>query len=232
MNISYPPIHIANLPPSFQQLGNESFRALVYLLVPVELLYFSIYFKINGAQELYKYLTILSLAVFWLAGFVTPIHCAIAKCLQHFASMPDSPHKMRRCQRLIFVTVAIGTMKILDLWVRRNSLPKYTATRRKPAAWLLALLLVTELRYESFTPNHVRVSKSKENFSEPLQLGIHLAAFMVLQSLPQIYPTVLAFEVVLAIYIIWTWLQLILRYKSSPALFGPLYLAESLTGFW
>ena len=95
-----------------------------------------------------------------------------------------------------------------------------------------ALIVLTELRYESFMPNYIRVSNDKDKFSEPLQLCIHLAAFAVFQSLPQSHPTVLAFEVQLAIYIIWTSLQLVLRYKSSPPLFGPLYLADSLSGFW
>jgi hypothetical protein len=128
-------------------------------------------------------------------------------------------------------TVAIGTMKVLDIWARRNSLPTYVAGPIPPD-WLLAFILMTELRYESFTPNHIRVPRNQENFSEPLQLSIHVLAFAILQSLPQVFPTVLAFEVQLAIYIIWTSLQLIVRYKSSPALFGPLYLADSLTSFW
>jgi hypothetical protein len=127
--------------------------------------------------------------------------------------------------------VAIGTMKLLDIWARRRSLPTYTAGD-PPADWLFALIVLSELRYESFTPNHIRVPKDQENFNEPLQLAIHVAAFVVLQSLPQVFPTVLAFEVLLAIYIIWTSIQLVLRYKSSPALFGPLYMADSLTGFW
>jgi hypothetical protein len=101
-----------------------------------------------------------------------------------------------------------------------------------PADRLLSLFLITELRYESFTPNHIRVPKHQENFNEPMQLGIHLMAFAILQSLPQVFPTVLALEVLLAIYIIWTSIQLTVRYKSSPALFAPLYLADSLTGFW
>jgi hypothetical protein len=128
-------------------------------------------------------------------------------------------------------TVAIGTMKALDIWARRHSMPTYTAGRRPPG-WLLALLLLTELRYESFTPNHIRVPKNQENFNELVQLGIHIAIFVFLQTLPQNFPTVLAFEVMLAIYIIWTSLQLLLRYKSSPALFGPLYRIDSFTGFW
>jgi hypothetical protein len=122
-------------------------------------------------------------------------------------------------------------MKLLDIWARRRSLPSYTAGRR-PADWLLALIIMTELRYESFTPNQIRVPRDQENFNEPMQLGIHVALFAFLQAMPQNIPTVLAFEVQLSIYIIWTTLQLLLRYKSSPALFGPLYKADSLTGFW
>lgn len=122
-------------------------------------------------------------------------------------------------------------MKALDIFARRGSLPVYSAGK-KPADWLHAFIVLTELRYESFTPNHIRVPKRFEAFNEPVQLGIHIAVFAILQSMPQNYPTVLAFEVLLAIYIIWTSLQQLLRYKSSPALFGPLYLADSLTGFW
>lgn len=122
-------------------------------------------------------------------------------------------------------------MKLLDIWACRNSHREY-ARGRKPADWLVSLILLTELRYESFTPNHIRAPKDQEDFSEPLQLLIHIGIFAVLQSLPQNLPTVLAFEVLLSIYIIWTSMQLLLRYKSSPALFGPLYLADSLSGFW
>lgn len=122
-------------------------------------------------------------------------------------------------------------MKILDMFARRHSLPEYTAGKR-PSDWLFPLIVITELRYESFTPNHIRFPKDNEHLSEPMQLGIHLLAFVVLQSLPQTIPTVLAIEVLVAIYIIWTSMQQLLRYKTSPALFGPLYKATSLTGFW
>lgn len=121
-------------------------------------------------------------------------------------------------------------MKTLDIFARRNSIPTYNG--RQPADWKLALIVMTELRYESFTPNQIRVPQDQENFNEPLQLCIHVAIFTFLQAMPQNIPTVLAFEVQLAIYIIFTSMQLLLRYKSSPALFGPLYLADSLTGFW
>lgn len=122
-------------------------------------------------------------------------------------------------------------MKALDIFARRDALPIYTAGQ-EPPTWHYTLILLTELRYESFTPNHIRIPLVMEKFSEPIQLGIHIAVFAVLQTLPQIYPTVLAFEVLLAIYIIWTSIQMVVRYKNSPALFGPLYMADSLSGFW
>lgn len=122
-------------------------------------------------------------------------------------------------------------MKLLDIFARRNNVPQY-AYHPRPRPSVLALIILTELRYESFTPNHIRVAKTAENFSEAGQLAVHTAAFVALQALPQRFPTVLAFEVLLAIYMLWTSLHLLLRYKSSPALFGPLYRADSLTGFW
>lgn len=122
-------------------------------------------------------------------------------------------------------------MKLLDIWARRDALPTYAAGKQPPS-WLLALIVMTELRYESFTPNQVRVPRNEENFNESTQLIVHLGLFALLQAMPQNIPTILAFEVQLAIYILWTSMQLLLRYKSSPSLFGPLYKADSLTGFW
>ncbi|KAI9838593.1 MAG: hypothetical protein M1819_004906 [Sarea resinae] len=122
-------------------------------------------------------------------------------------------------------------MKALDIFARRNNVPRYACTP-KPRDSVLALIAFTELRYESFDPNRVRASMNAENFSETNQLALHTAAFAVLQAMPQEIPTILAWEVLLAIYILWTTMQLVLRYKTSPALFGPLYLADSLTGFW
>ncbi|KAI9677875.1 MAG: hypothetical protein M1829_002372 [Trizodia sp. TS-e1964] len=131
------------------------------------------------------------------------------------------------------LAIAIGTLKMLDIFMRRNHLPRYTASKTLPSPAIFSLILFTELRYESFTPNHIRVPKKKEEtFSEPIQLAIHTGAFAVLQALPQMFPTILAFEVLLAIYILWTSIQQLLRYPNSPALFGPLYRAESLTLFW
>ena len=122
-------------------------------------------------------------------------------------------------------------MKMLDIFARRNDLPMYNAGKR-PSPSLFALIILTELRYESFSPNHIRLARLDENFSEPLQLAIHAGIFALLQAAPQHVPTILAFEVLLAIYLIFTTLQLLLRYRTSPALFGPLYRADSLTGFW
>ena len=122
-------------------------------------------------------------------------------------------------------------MKALDLFARRHSLPVYTYSP-EPRPSMLALIMLTELRYESFRPNYIRVAQDASAFPEPLQLAIHIGAFVILQSLPQTSHVVLAVEIFVAIYIIWTSMHLLLRYKTSPPLFGPLYHAESLSGFW
>jgi len=87
MNISYPPFHITNIPPAFEQLSHEFIKATAFLLIPVELLYFSIYFHVKGRYKLYEYLSILSIIAFWVSPVLAPIHCGAARCLQHFASM-------------------------------------------------------------------------------------------------------------------------------------------------
>lgn len=212
MNITYPPIYVTNVPPVFEQLGHDIVRATVYLLIPFELLYFGIYFHLKGISKAYKILSFLSMVTLWASPIIVPISCGPIRSVQKFA-------------------IAIGSMKALDLFFRRSSLPKYS-TGATPPQYKLAFLYITELRYESFTPNQIRVSRHLENFNEPMQLAIHTLIFSILQALPQKYPTVLALEVQFAIYIIWTTLQMALRYKSSPALFGPLYAADSLTGFW
>lgn len=121
-------------------------------------------------------------------------------------------------------------MKLLDVLARQNNFPQYTSGSRPPD-WIYAMLILTELRYESFAPNQIRIPVRLEPFSEPLQLLLHIAAFAALQALPQV-PPILSYEILIAIYVIWTSMQLLLRYRSSPALFGPLYLADSFAGFW
>jgi hypothetical protein len=146
-------------------------------------------------------------------------------------------------------------MKSLDLYVRRRSPPLYGCPTR-PSDAVIALLYLTELRYESFTPNHVRTvptpaaaeeasnniwtcrvnkkhKRSKFEFSEPINLIVHAGFFTILQTVfPQSNPTVLAVQILLAIYVVWESLQLMLRYRTSPPLFNPLYTATSLSTFW
>jgi hypothetical protein len=100
----------------------------------------------------------------------------------------------------------------------------------------MALILLTELRYESFTPNPIRLppgypSARHRHTNEKAQLLIHISIFATLQCLPQIAP-VKALGVLFTIWNIWTAWELILRYRTSPPLFGPIYTADSLAGFW
>lgn len=87
MNISYVPIPIGNLPPAIEKVGHEFIRAAAFLLIPTELLYFSIYFHTKGAYKVYKILTFLSIAAFWISPSIAPIGCGPVRCLQNFASM-------------------------------------------------------------------------------------------------------------------------------------------------
>ncbi|KAJ9669284.1 hypothetical protein H2201_000636 [Coniosporium apollinis] len=128
------------------------------------------------------------------------------------------------------VPIEIGILKALDLFARRTNLPRYRYSPQ-PLDAVMGLLLLTELRYESFTPNQIRHSAHEQSFSERHQYLIHIAMFAVFQMLPQV-PPVIAFEILLAIYVIWTSIQLLLRYKSSPVLFGPLYHGNSLASLW
>lgn len=135
-------------------------------------------------------------------------------------------------------------MKLLELHVLsfKKSLPVYTAGT-PPCPSIIALLWLTELRYESFRPNPIRLAPlprypfpSSPNlrrifYSEHVQFLIHIGIFIVLQTLPQ-YTPVKAFGVLLGVWIIFTGCQLALRYKNSPPLFGPIFLADSLATFW
>jgi len=119
---------------------------------------------------------------------------------------------------------------MLDIFARRHAVPKYKSSPR-PRDSVFALIIATELRYESFTPNHTHTKEGRD-YSEAVQLPIHIGIFIALQMMSQESATILAWEVLVAIYILWTTMERVLRYKDSPPLFGPLYLADSLTGFW
>lgn len=92
MNISYSQIPIGNLPPAVEEVGHEFIKATAFLLIPTEALYFSIYFHTKGAYKVYKILTFLSIATFWISPYATPIRCGPVRCLQNFASTPTTPN--------------------------------------------------------------------------------------------------------------------------------------------
>jgi hypothetical protein len=96
MNISYQPIPTRNLPPAMEAAGNEFIKAAAFLLIPLELLYFSIYFNTKGAYNVYRILNFLSITTFWISPYVAPITCGSVRCLQCFAStglMLNASHK-------------------------------------------------------------------------------------------------------------------------------------------
>ncbi|EGE78370.2 hypothetical protein BDDG_01307 [Blastomyces dermatitidis ATCC 18188] len=208
---------------AFKQIGINLGFCISSLLVPALLLYFSLYALAKRETRKFEVLSLLASVGFVVSSCLVVLECNMIRSLQLFA-------------------VAIGVMKALDLFARRYHPPQY-AQNPIPGPGLLALLYLTELRYESFTPNTTRLGpapapspqkgkggnyyrngrsspKSKQwkpHFSEPVNLVLHAALFAILQTLfPQSNPTVVALEVLLAIYVIWETLQLMLRYHTSP----------------
>ncbi|KAF2799135.1 hypothetical protein K505DRAFT_321387 [Melanomma pulvis-pyrius CBS 109.77] len=199
--------------------------ALLALLIPGIFLYLSLYAFAKRWKTAFVLLSIPTLLGFWMSSYVAPVRCAAFRALLNFA-------------------VAAATMKLLDIHAltHTSSFPTYTAGP-KPRPSLMALILLTELRYESFTPNPIRhpppparpfsasPSLHQYFYSEATQLVLHIGSFIFLQMLPQ-YDSIKALGILHTIWIIWTSIQLLVRYRTSPPLFGPLYLADSLATFW
>ncbi|OJD19800.1 hypothetical protein AJ78_00300 [Emergomyces pasteurianus Ep9510] len=239
--------YIASTPEAqraLRQIGINLGFCIASLLAPTLLLYASLYALAQREIRKFEILSLLASIGFIGSSCLVVLECNMVRSLQLFAA-------------------AIGVMKALDLFARRHNPPQY-AHDPIPSYALLALLYLTELRYESFTPNTTRLgpapapatgpgpqrAKSENNyrnngrvnpkpkqwkphFSEPVNLVLHVLLFAILQTLfPQSNPTVVALEVLLAIYVLWESLQLLLRYPTSPPLFGPLYTATSLSTFW
>ncbi|KAM5443037.1 hypothetical protein MferCBS31731_001911 [Microsporum ferrugineum] len=241
------------------EAGCDIRQGLISLILPAALLYLALYALVKKRMALFMALDWMAICAFMANGMLVVLECSVARSLQLFA-------------------VAIGSMKALDFYARRNSPPRY-AYPNPPSDGIVALLLFTELRYESFTPNYLRTApapaqleedsmteyfcchhrrgdikccknilystgkrvvsqhaqqrKLPHRFSESFDLVLHGAFFLALQALfPQSNPTVQALQILLAIYVIWESLQLLLRYKTSPPLFGPVYTASSLASFW
>jgi len=135
MNLSYPLVYATNLPPAIEQASHEVIRAAALLLIPAELLYFSVYFHRKRLYKVYTALTFSSLATFWLSPILAPVSCGPARCLKNFASKSYAS----RCFVIYDAdgfTVAIGTMKLLDFWARRKSFPQYTG--KTPSDWYVS----------------------------------------------------------------------------------------------
>jgi len=181
---------------------------LLYLLLALVPLYIALFCVTARAPVLYTFFsTSVAVIVFAACPYAVPTHCPQAD---------------------IILRLACGTaiMKALDMFFRRDKPPKLN-WQANPA--VQAFYLLIELRYESFDISTAR--KSSTNYADNTEYGIHLAAFLFLQCLPQ-SPIIKAFGVLLAIWLIWNSMHYVLKYKNSPPLFGPIYRAENLSYFW
>ncbi|KAF2270650.1 hypothetical protein CC78DRAFT_411118, partial [Lojkania enalia] len=195
------------------------------LSIPAILLYISLYAFVKRWKAAFMILSFPTMVGLWTSGFVAPVRCAALKALLRFA-------------------VASASMKLLDIHALSltSSFPSYTAGSPPPPS-LMALIILTELRYESFTPNPIRhppipnypfpssPEKRKFFYSERAQLLVHILIFSILQTLPQ-YTVIKALGILFTIWILWTSIEQLVRYRNSPPLFGPIWLADSLAGFW
>ncbi|KAF1969229.1 hypothetical protein BU23DRAFT_557906 [Bimuria novae-zelandiae CBS 107.79] len=207
------------------QLLRDTPPAIVALLIPAVFMYLSFYALAKKWYWTSRALVAPTLLLFWASIEIAPVRCLALRGVFDFG-------------------IAIGIMKLLELHLLslQKSLPEYAAGI-PPRPTIMALLWLTELRYESFTPNPIRLAplprypfpsspkKRRIFYSEPVQLLIHIAIFVTLQSMPQ-YAPVKAFGVLLSIWIVFTACQIAFRYTNSPPLLGPIFLADSLATFW
>ena len=174
-------------------------------------LYASIYQLKTENHALHLLLAIVAVALFASAPVLAPSNCRSADSLLRFAC-------------------GCGLMKALEMYARRGSPPKakYDPINENPKVY--AWYLLSELRYESFNISTVKLPPY--TFSEKRELLKHMLLLLSLQLLPQANSLVKAFSILLSIYCIWTAMGLGIRYTHSEPLFGPIYKARNLTGFW
>jgi Membrane bound O-acyl transferase family len=158
--------------------------------------------------------TLAAVAAFATVSYAASTHCPLAD---------------------IVIRLACGTaiMKVLDMFFRRNNPPKLKWPARSAVQ---AFYLLIELRYESFNISTVRDTPIAPD-NELTEYTIHLAIFLGLQLLPQL-PAVKALGLLFAIWLIWTLMHHIFKYRgrapsfSPRPVFGPIYRAGNLCSFW
>ncbi|KAI5296657.1 hypothetical protein KEM52_003476 [Ascosphaera acerosa] len=242
---------------AFLHMATGWAMSLITLTVPGLPLYVGIYLNYHGRRTVFGVLVLVSIIGFLLHGYFWVPQCSVIR------------------SEMMFID-SICILKALDLWVRRDRFPQWKY-KSKPHDLLVALACLTELRYESFTPNFVhteidsrprtvandsaavrekaadarRVARQTQplicswnsfmttgilfpiTLSEEADFVVHILLFTFFQVfLPQSNPSVVAFEILLAIYLLWEAWQFILRYRNSPRLFGALYKINSINNYW
>ena len=69
-----------------QQMLSEFPLALAIISIPALLLYFTIYTFVKDCYALSVFLSVPTLALFWLSPYAAPINCGAARALLNFAS--------------------------------------------------------------------------------------------------------------------------------------------------
>lgn len=198
------------IPPEWQTtmdiLSDTAPRTTLSLVGAAALLYLELLALRRNRVALYVF-TAASAAAWFGLPYYAPFRCHVLDSL------------LRLC-------CGCAGMKSIEMFVRRDN-PPVCHYPMSNAAY--AFYLLWELRFESFNISTVRsppyaVDEAKEYL-------IHVAAFAVLQMLPQ-HDVVKALSVLVSIYVLWTTMNFFLRYPNSPPLFGPLWRATDLVSFW
>jgi hypothetical protein len=182
---------------------------LLYLILAVIPLYISLYcLAARATVYVTAPSTLVAMATFAICPYAVPTQCP---------------------QTDIILRLACGTaiMKALDMFFRRHQPPKLNWSANSAVQ---AFYLLIELRYESFNISTAREGEtcSRDSLTK---CAIHLLIFLGLQLMPQL-PVVKALGVLFAIWLIWTFMHQILKYRRSSPLFGSIYRSANLCSFW
>ncbi|KAK2834923.1 hypothetical protein FQN49_006779 [Arthroderma sp. PD_2] len=241
------------------EAGADIRDGLTSLTIPAILLYLALYALVKKKIRLFEILDWLAIGSFIGSGKLVVLECSVVRSLQLFAvaigcmKALDFYARRKSPPRYAYPNPPSDSIIALLYFTElryESFTPNYLRTAPAPAQ--LEDDSMTEYNCchrkkgnEKYCKNnfisgsgkryisHHTQRRSPHRFSEPFDLILHMAVFLILQALfPQTNPTVLAVQILLAIYVIWESLQLVLRYKTSPPLFGPVYTASSLASFW
>ncbi|KAI5304490.1 hypothetical protein KEM56_006449 [Ascosphaera pollenicola] len=238
-------------------MGGAWLGGLLTLAVPGIFLYLAIYYKLQKRESLFTTLTFVSIIGFLLHSYVWVPQCSVIRSELMFVDsicvlkaldlwvrrnrFPQWKYQTKPNDALIALAclfelryesftpnfVHTETDQQARTVADDSAAVREKAKRQRRDARREQPLICS---FESFKTTGVLFPIT---LSERMDFLVHAVWFLVLQWLfPQSDSRVLAFQVLLAIYLLWEAWQFILRYRNSPRLFGALYKINSVSNFW